>query len=348
MQITVAELGKLLNGEITGNPDTIISRVAKIEEGGHQALSFLANPKYEQYLYTTTSSAVIVNRNFTPSSPVSAALIRVDDAYASFTFLLEKFGGGVSDKQGIDERAVVSALAKTGKNVWVGALTVIENQAEIGEGTKLFPQVYIGEGVKIGSNCIIYPGVKIYRECEIGSNCIIHSGTVIGSDGFGFAPLPDRSYKKIPQTGNVIIENDVEIGANCSIDRATMGSTVIRKGVKLDNLVQVAHNVEIGEHTVIAGQTGIAGSTKIGKHCIIAGQVGFVGHITVADGSVVGAQSGVSGSIKEPDKKWFSSPAFDYKDALRSSVYFKQLPEMEKRLKELEARIRELSGEKGS
>lgn len=348
MQITVAELGKLLNGEVVGDPDTIISKVAKIEEGAPQALSFLGNPKYEQYIYVTQSSAVLVNRDFTPTSPVSTVLIKVDDAYASFTFLLEKFGNTSVDKTGTDQTAAVSATAKTGKNVWIGALSCVESGVEIGDNSKIFPQVYLGENVKVGSNCIIYPGVKIYNDSVIGNNCIIHSGTVIGSDGFGFAPLPDRSYKKIPQTGNVIVEDDVEMGANCSIDRATMGSTYIRKGVKLDNFIQIAHNVEIGEHTVIASQSGVAGSTKIGKYCIIAGQVGFVGHITIADGSIFGAQSGINSSIKQPEQKWFGTPAFEYKDSLKSAIYYKQLPLLEKRIRELENSINELKKEKNS
>jgi UDP-3-O-[3-hydroxymyristoyl] glucosamine N-acyltransferase len=342
MQITVAELGKLLNGEIIGNPETIISKVAKIEEGEAQALSFLANPRYEQYLYSTNSSAVLVNKDFKPASDVSTVLIKVDDAYASFTFLLEKFGNNASNRKGTDTSAVVAKSVKTGKEVWIGSLTCVEEQVEIGDQTKIFPQVYLGENVKVGSNCIIYPGVKIYNNCVIGNNCIIHSGTVIGSDGFGFAPLPDRSYKKIPQTGNVVIEDDVEIGANCSIDRATMGSTYIRKGVKLDNFIQIAHNVEIGEHTVIASQSGVAGSSKIGKYCIVAGQVGFVGHITIADGSVIGAQSGVNKSIKTSNEKWFGSPAFEYKDSIKSAIHYKQLPAMEMRILELEKMVNEL------
>ena len=342
MQITVGELGKLLNGEIVGNADTIISKVAKIEEGEYQSLSFLANPKYEQYIYITQSSAVIVNRDFVPSAPVSTVLIKVDDAYASFTFLLEKFGNKTSNKFGTDHTAVVSSSSKTGEKVFIGALTFVDEHVEIGDQSKIFPQVYLGENVKIGRNTIIYSGVKIYDNCVIGNNCIIHSGTVIGSDGFGFAPLPDRSYKKIPQTGNVVIEDDVELGANCTIDRATMGSTIIRKGVKLDNLVHIAHNAEIDEHTVIAAQSGVAGSAKIGKYCIAGGQVGFAGHITIADGSMFGAQSGVNSNIKTPEQKWFGSPAFEYKDALKSHVYFKQLPSIDKRIKEIEKEILEL------
>jgi len=342
MQITVGELGKLLNGEVVGNADTLISKVAKIEDGEHLAVSFLSNPKYEQYLYITQSSAVIVNKDFVPSAPVSTVMIKVDDAYASFTFILEKFGNVSSSKTGVDSKAFLSTSTKIGNNVYVGAYSCTENDVHIGDGTKIFPQVYLGENVKIGSNCIIYPGVKIYDNCVIGNNCIIHSGTVIGCDGFGFAPLPDRSYKKIPQTGNVVIEDDVEIGSNCSIDRATMGSTIIRKGVKLDNLIQIAHNVEIDEHTVIAGQAGIAGSSKVGKYCIIAAQVGIAGHLTIADGSLIGGQSGVSGSIKDPNKKWFGSPAFEYKDSIKSSIYFKQLPSFEKRISDLENEIKEL------
>jgi len=348
MQITVAELGKLLNGEVVGNPETIISKVSKIEEGESHSLSFLSNLKYEQYIYTTGSSAVLVNRSFVPSSPVSAVMIKVDDAYTSFTFLLEKFGNKISSKEGIDPKAVLSSSAKTGKNVWVGALSYLEENVSVDSDTKIFPQVYLGENVTVGKNCIIYSGVKIYNDCVIGSNCIIHSGTVIGSDGFGFAPLADRSYKKIPQNGNVIIEDDVEIGSNCSIDRATMGSTIIHKGVKLDNLVQIAHNVEIGEHTVIAAQSGVAGSSKVGKHCIIAGQVGIVGHITVADGSVIGGQSGVNSSIKNPEKKWFGSPAFDYKEALKAAILFKQLPSLEQRISELEKRSEEVKKEENN
>ncbi|MEI6508796.1 MAG: UDP-3-O-(3-hydroxymyristoyl)glucosamine N-acyltransferase [Bacteroidota bacterium] len=343
MQITVAELAKLLNGELVGNPDTIISKVAKIEEGNLHALSFLSNPKYEQYIYTTKSSAVLVNKNFIPASPVNTVLIMVDDAYASFTFLLEKFGNTASQKVGIDVQAIVSKTAKIGKDVWIGGLSYIENEVSIGQNTKIYPQVYIGENSTIGDNCIILPGVKIYDQCVIGNNCIIHAGSVIGSDGFGFAPLPDRSYKKIPQTGNVIIEDDVEIGSNCSVDRATMGSTIIRKGVKLDNLVQIAHNVEIGEHTVIASQSGVAGSSKVGKYCIIAGQVGIVGHLTVADGSIIGGQSGVNSNIKQANQKWFGSPAFEYVDALKSHVHFKLLPSLEKRVRELEQQLKNIN-----
>lgn len=342
MQISVAELSALLQGEVVGDDKAVLNKVAKIEEGEPGALSFLANSKYEPYLYETKSTAVLVNRSFIPSAPVTTTMIKVDDAYASFTALLEQYANVSLNKQGIAETAAIHAQAKVGNNVYVGAFTVIEGGASIGDGVKIFPQVYVGDRVTIGRNVIIYPGVKIYHDCVIGDNCIIHAGTVIGSDGFGFAPLADRSYKKIPQTGNVVIENDVEIGSNCSIDRATMGSTIIRKGVKLDNLIQIAHNVEIGEHTVIAGQTGVAGSTKIGKYCVFAGQVAIAGHLTVADGTSIGGQSGVMSNITTENAKWFGSPAFDYKDSLRASALFRKLPVLEKRIQELEKLLKEI------
>jgi UDP-3-O-[3-hydroxymyristoyl] glucosamine N-acyltransferase len=345
MQITVAELSKLLGGEFVGDGNVLLNKAAKIEEGEPGALSFLANPRYESYLYETKSSAVLVNRDFNPSAPVTTTLIRVDNAYSGFTLFLEKFGNALSHKSGVEGNAFVHEKARTGKDVYVGSNSYLAEDVQVDDGTKIFPQVFLGDRVKIGKNCCVYAGVYIYADTEIGDNVIIHSGTVIGSDGFGFAPQADRSYKKIPQTGNVIIESDVEIGANCSIDRATIGSTIIRKGVKLDNLVQVAHNVEIGDHTVIAAQSGIAGSTKIGKHCVIAGQVGIVGHITIADGSQIGAQSGINNSLKETEQKWFGTPAFEYKDALKAAIVYKKLPEMHRKLRELEQRLEELSSE---
>jgi UDP-3-O-[3-hydroxymyristoyl] glucosamine N-acyltransferase len=343
MQLSVAEIAKLLNGDVIGDESAMLNTVAKIEEGKPGALSFLANPKYESYLYETQSTAVLVNKDFIPSQPVSATLIKVDNAYAAFTALLEKFAGAVNKKSGISPHAFVSPTAKLADGVYIAPGAFIGEYAEIHKGAKIFPGVSVGDRSVVGENTILFSGVQVYHDIQIGSNCIIHSGTVVGSDGFGFAPQPDKSYKKIPQTGNVIIEDDVEIGANCAIDRATMGSTIIRKGVKLDNLVQIAHNVEIGEHTVIASQTGVAGSTKIGKYCIIAGQVGFVGHITIADGSVFGAQSGISNSIKEPNQKWFGYPAMDYGKALRVYSTMKSLPELEKRVRELEKQLKDLN-----
>lgn len=341
MQISVAQLAQLLNGTVVGNAELLLNTVAKIEDGKEGALSFLANMKYEQYLYETKSSAVLVNNDFEPTMPVAATLIKVENAYTSFTFLLEQFATYANKKEGIEEGSVINKTAELGTNIYVGALAYIAKGVKIGNNSQVYPTTYIGDNVTIGNNCIIYAGVKIYNDCVIGNNVIIHSGTVIGSDGFGFAPLADKSYKKIPQIGNVVIEDDVEIGSNCSIDRATMGSTYIRKGVKLDNLIQIAHNVEIGEHTVIAGQTGIAGSSKVGKYCVLAGQVALVGHISIADGSVIGGQSGISGTIKEENKKWFGSPAFEYADALKSAIIFKKLPQLYKTITLLEKKVNE-------
>ncbi len=341
MQISVKELSKLLQGEVVGDENALLHTVAKIEEGQPGALSFLANPKYEPHIYTTQSTAVLVNRTFNPEIPITTTLIKVDDAYQAFTFLLEQFANVGRGVAGVDKSAVVEASAKVHSSTFVGALTYIGQEAEVGEKCQIHPHVYIGAGVKIGNNVTLYPGVKIYHLCTIGDNCIIHSGTVIGSDGFGFAPLPDRSYKKIPQTGNVIIEADVEIGANTTVDRATMGSTIIRKGAKVDNLVQIAHNVEVGEHTVIASQSGVAGSTKIGKYCVIGGQVGFAGHLTIADGSQFGAQSGVGGNITQTNGRWFGSPAIELRQALKAGVVYRNLPDLEKRVQELEKLLKE-------
>ena len=341
MQVSVKDLSKMLNGEVVGDESALLHTVAKIEEGKPGALSFLANPKYEPHIYTTNSTAVLVNRDFTATSEVKTTLIKVDDAYQAFTFLLEQFANIGKGTPGVHAAAVVESGVNVPASTFVGAQAYIAQEAKIGEHCQIHPQVYIGAGVTIGNNVTLFPGVKIYHLCSIGDNCIIHAGTVIGSDGFGFAPLPDRSYKKIPQIGNVVIESDVEIGANCTIDRATMGSTIIRKGVKLDNLVQVAHNVEIGEHTVIASQSGIAGSTKIGKYCVVGGQVGFAGHITVADGSQFGAQSGVAGNITENNGRWFGSPAIELRQALKAGVVYRNLPALEKRVQELEKLVNE-------
>jgi UDP-3-O-[3-hydroxymyristoyl] glucosamine N-acyltransferase len=343
MQLKAGEIAHILNGTVDGDSNVILSKIAKIEEGEPNALSFLANPKYEPFIYETQSSAVLVSKDYKPTKPLKTTLIRVVDPYAAFTKLLELVSQAQNQEFGIHATAFVHPNAKVADKVYVGPLAVIDEGATVGQNSRILSQAYVGKNVVLGEDSLIYPGVIINHHCIVGNRCIIHSGTVIGSDGFGFAPLPDRSYKKIPQTGNVIIENDVEIGANCAIDRATIGSTIIRNGVKLDNLVQIAHNVEVGEHTVIASQTGIAGSTKIGKYCIIAGQVGFVGHITIADGNTFAAQSGISNSVKTPNQKWFGSPAFDYGKALRTYSLYKNLPEMEKRLRELEQKISDLS-----
>lgn len=339
MQITAQELATLLGGEVDGEGSIALHTVAKIEEGSKGALSFLANPKYEEYLYHTQSSAVLVKKDFKAQRAFTTCLIRVDDPYASFTFLLEKFSNPSAQLSGLEPMSFIDASAKLGDNVYVGAFAYISKDAVIGDNTKIYPQVFVGAKVKIGSNCLIYPGVKIYHECVIGDNCIIHASSVIGSDGFGFAPLPDRSYKKIPQTGNVIIEDDVEIGSNCSIDRATMGSTIIRKGVKLDNLIQIAHNVEVGEHSVMAGQAGVAGSTKLGKYMVVGGQVAISGHLQIANGNQFGGQSGVNTHIKEENKKWFGTPVLELRDALRAGAVTRRLPELLSRIEALEKEL---------
>jgi UDP-3-O-[3-hydroxymyristoyl] glucosamine N-acyltransferase len=345
MQFTAQQIATMIQGRLEGNPEVKVSTVAKIEEAGIGSLSFVANPKYEDYLYTSKASVVIVNESLELAQPVSTTLIRVKDAYIGFAFLLEKYneiisGGG---KTGIEQPSYISPSAKIAPDAYIGAFTYIGDNVVISSGVKIYPGCYIGNNVTILENTKIYAGVKIYNECKIGSRVVIHCGTVIGGDGFGFAPLADGTYKKVPQIGNVIIEDDVEIGANTTIDRATMGSTIIRKGVKLDNLIQIAHNVEIGENTVIAAQTGISGSTKVGKNCIIGGQVGMVGHIHVADGTRVNAQSGLSKSVTNTYAALNGSPAFDYKSSLKSQAIFRNLPELQQRIQKLEETIQELT-----
>ena len=338
MEFTAQAIAEVLNGTVEGNPAVKVSTVAKIEEGAPGALSFLSNPKYTKYIYTTQSSAVLVNNEFEPEHPVSTTLIRVADAYESFAKLLSLVAAAQRPKAEIHPQAVIEKSAKLGSDIYVGALCYIGKNVSVGNNVQIYPQVYIGDNVTIGDNTILYAGAKVYNSCNIGSGCVIHSGAVIGADGFGFAPQTDGSYQKIPQIGNVVIEDNVEVGANTTIDRATMGSTVIRKGVKLDNLVQVAHNAEIGENTVIAAQTGIAGSTKIGKSCMFGGQVGVSGHIAIADGIKLSAQTGVPNSLKEPNEIYIGSPALPTRKFSRSFVVFKQLPEMKRdldRLKQL-------------
>jgi UDP-3-O-[3-hydroxymyristoyl] glucosamine N-acyltransferase len=342
MELSAAKIAKLVNGAIVGNPDVLVSKPAKIEDADSTSVSFLANPKYEQYAATTKAGVLIVNESFQYTDDINATLVLVKDAYAAFTKILELFARGKFDKKGVEEKAYVATSAKLGNEVYVAGFAYVSERAKIGNNVKILPHVYIGEDAIIGDNTIIHSGVNIYHDCVVGNNCILHAGVVIGSDGFGFAPLEDGSYQKIPQLGNVVIEDCVEIGANTVIDRATMGSTIIRKGVKLDNLITIAHNVEIGTNTVIAAQTGVSGSTKLGKNCIVAGQVGFVGHITIADGSRFGAQSGIGKSITEPNKAWFDSPAFEYHRSLKSRAVYRNLPELEKRLRELEQTIKNL------
>ncbi len=342
MQFTAQQIGQLLNGTIEGNPEVAVNHLAKIEEGQKGALSFLANPRYEQFLYHSNASVIIVNDDLVLSQPVSATLIRVKDAYSAFSVLLEMYNSVKLDKKGIEQPSFIHPGAKIGKNVYIGAFAYIGDQVEIGDNSKIYPQSYIGDGVSIGKDCTIFAGVKIYFDCIVGDRVIIHSGSVIGSDGFGFAPLADGSYSKISQIGNVIIKDDVEIGANTAIDRATMGSTIIHKGVKLDNLVQIAHNVEVGSDTVIASQTGISGSSKVGKNAVIGGQVGVAGHLSIANGSQIQAKSGVNRSLTEEGKKWGGMPIAYYGNSQRSQVIYQRLPELERRIAELEQQLKTL------
>ena len=325
-----------MNGSLEGDPDVMVEQLAKIEEAQVGSLSFLSNPKYEQYLYTTKASVIIVNDDLKLDRPVAGTIVRVKNAYLAFSTLLELYNKIRLDRTGIEDRAAIDPSAQIGDDVYIGAFAYIERGVVIGNRCKIYPNVYIGENVKIGDDTTLFPGVSVYFDCVIGQRVIIHSGTVVGSDGFGFAPQADGSYNKISQIGNVVIADDVEIGANVVIDRATMGSTVIREGVKLDNLIQIAHNVEVGKHTVIAAQSGISGSTKIGENAVIGGQVGVVGHINIANGSQIQAQSGVNRNIKDEGKRWAGTPATPYNAQLRSQVVYSRLPELERRIEELE------------
>jgi UDP-3-O-[3-hydroxymyristoyl] glucosamine N-acyltransferase len=339
MEFTAATIAGFLKGEIEGNPDIKVNTVAKIEEGHEGALSFLANPKYEHYIYTTKSSVVLVNKSFVPSSKVEATLIKVENAYEAFASLLRLVDQSRPRKTGIHSTAIIEPSAKIGSDVYIGPYAYVGENCIIDDGCSLFPHVFIGDNTQIGKDCMINPGVKIYHDCRVGEGCIIHAGTVIGSDGFGFAPQSESEYMKIPQLGNVILEDHVEVGANVTIDRATMGSTIIRKGVKLDNLIQIGHNVEIGENTVIAAQTGISGSVKVGKNCMFGGQVGIAGHIKIADRTKIGAQAGVLGEIKEENTIIIGTPAFDLKQFMKSTVIFKKLPDLQKKVDSLEKEI---------
>ena len=339
MEFTAATIAGFLNGEVEGNPDTLVNSVAKIEEGHEGALSFLANPKYEHYLYSTRSSVVLVNKSFVPSAGFKATLIRVDDAYKAFASLLTMVEQSRPRKKGIHPTAVIESTAKIGSDVYLGPYSYIGENCTVGNGCAIYPYVYVGDNTCLGKNSTLYTGVTIYHDCIIGENCTIHAGAVIGSDGFGFAPQSESEFMKIPQIGNVVIEDNVEIGANTAVDRATMGSTIIRRGVKLDNLVQIGHNVEIGENTVMAGQTGIAGTTKIGKNCMFAGQVGIAGHAMIADGTRLAAQSGVSGDVKNENSVISGSPAIDHRNFLKSSVVFSKLPELLRKVRDLEKEI---------
>lgn len=335
MQISAKKLSQLLNGTIEGDPEVLVSQPSKIEEATKDSICFFANPKYEHYVYSTEASIILVSNDFQPTQEVKATMIRVEDVYKSVSFLLENFAKKNNGQAEISAQAAIHPSAKLGKNVAVGPFVVIEEGVEIGDNCTIQAQAFIGKKVKIGENVTVETGVKIYHECQIGNNCILHANVVIGSDGFGFAPEEDGTFKKIAQIGNVILEDNVEVGANTTIDRATMGSTIIREGVKLDNLIMVAHNVEIGKNTVIAAQSGIAGSTKIGKNCMVGGQVGFVGHITVANGVKVQAGTGVSRSVKEEGITIYGYPHLPYFDYLRSYNVFKKLPQLAKDIDKL-------------
>ena len=336
MELTVREIAQLLGGKLIGSGEAKVNTIAKIEEAEAGAISFLANPKYEPHIYTTNASAVIVNDSFEPKKEINASMIVVKDAYSSFSTLLAEYQKMLqSQKQGVEQPSFIHDTAKVGNGAYVGAFAYIGAGSQLSDRVKIYPHAYIGEGVEIGENTIIYSGVKIYPNTKIGSNCVIHSGTVIGSDGFGFAPQADGTYKTIPQIGNVVIEDNVDIGANTVIDCATMGSTIIKSGVKLDNLIQVAHNVEIGENTVIAAQSGVSGSSKLGKNCVIAGQVGIAGHLSIQDHVKLGAQTGVSKSIAKEGATMMGSPAFELKKYLKSSAVFRKLPELQKSVDEL-------------
>lgn len=341
MQFTAQQIGLLLNGTVEGDPDITVNQLAKIEEAQGGSLSFLSNPRYESYLYQTGASIVIVNEDFIPSHPVKATLIKVKDPYSAFSVLLEQYNTIKLNKAGIEQPSFIHPSAEIGENAYIGAFAYIGPDAKVGKNCKIYPQVYIGDNVQIGDDCTLFPGVKIYYDCRIGSRVIIHSSTVIGSDGFGFAPQPDGTYSKVAQIGNVVVEDDVEIGSNTSIDRATMGSTIIRRGVKLDNLIQLAHNVEIGANTVIASQTGISGSSKIGERAVIGGQVGIAGHISIAKGSQIQAQSGINRPIEEEGKKWAGTPATNFNNHMRAQVVLHRLPEMERKIEALERKIDE-------
>lgn len=335
MKYTALQIAELLGGKIEGNPDISVSNISRIEEGKAGTLTFLANPKYTRFLYSTEASVAIVSNDLVLENPVNATLIRVKDPYRSLAKLLEKLEQ-LPDRTGFEDPVYISEGAEVGEDTYIGAFSYVSKGAKIGKNVKIFPHVYISENVKIGDNTIIFSGVKIHHNSIIGSSCVIHSGVIIGGDGFGFAPQSGSDFTKVPQIGNVIIEDKVEIGSNTCIDRATIGSTIIRKGVKLDNLIQVAHNVEIGENTVIAAQTGISGSTKIGKNCMIGGQVGIVGHLIIADGTKIAAQSGVAQSINKEGTAQQGSPSFEVIPYQRSYVLYKKLPEIQNRICKLE------------
>lgn len=344
LQFTAGQIAGLLNGIVEGNPDVSVNMLSKIEEGAKGSISFLSNPQYTSYIYTTDASIVIVSKDLALEKPVKSTctLVRVTDPRQSFAKLLDTYNQLKNNKTGIEQPSFIGKSTKLGEKIYVGAFVYIGDNVTIGNNVKIYPNSFIGDGCKIGNNTTVYAGVKIYADCIIGSSCTIHAGVTIGGDGFGFAPNSENNYQKVPHIGNVIIEDHVEIGANSTIDRATLGSTIIRKGVKLDNLIQIAHNVEIGENTVIAAQTGVAGSTKIGSDCMIGGQVGIVGHLTIANKVKIAAQSGVGTSITKEGEIIQGSPAFGIGDYKRSYVLFRNLPNIQDKIRELEKLLKEL------
>lgn len=346
MMFTAQQIAALISGTVEGNPEASVNTFTKIEEGKPNALSFLANEKYEEFLYTCKSSVIIVSNKLELTQKVEASLIRVEDPYGAFAILLQKYEELKPRKTGRETPIFVGENSTVGTGEFIGAFVRIGSNSSIGENTTIHPNVTIGDNVRIGNNVILHPNTTVYDDCVIGNSCTIHAGTAIGSDGFGFAPNSENQYSKIPQIGNTILEDHVEIGSNCAIDRATMGSTIIRKGVKLDNFIQIAHNVEIGENTVIASQSGVAGSTKIGKNCMIGGQVGIIGHLTIADGVKIAAQSGIGQSIKQENSIWQGSPAFDMGKYKRSYVGFRNLPKTQQKLADLEKEIIKFSNQK--
>lgn len=345
MQISAKELAYILQAEIVGNENTIVSKLAKIEEADSTAISFIANPKYEVYAEQSKAGILVVKKDFDCVNHNGTTFLKVEDPYTSFTVLLEKFADVIQQKSGIEQPSFIDESSQYGENLYLGAFAYIGKNVRIGKNVKIYPNVYIGDNCTIGDEVTLYAGVKIYHDCSIGNQSTIHAGTIVGSDGFGFAPQADGSFKKVPQTGNVIIGNKVEIGANTVLDRATLGSTIIKDGAKIDNLVQIAHNVEVGESSVVASQTGISGSTKLGKYVMVGGQVGFVGHINIADGVKINAQSGVSKSVTEKGKALSGSPAENFRQHYKNQAMIRKLPELLQKITHLEEKVKQLSNE---
>ncbi len=342
MEFTIKQIAQMLGGVVKGDGNSKINMLAKIQDAKPGQIAFLSNPKYEHFIYDTKASAVIVKKDFAPKKDVNSSLILVDDPYSSFTILLEEYHKLISfQKEGVEEPCFMGTNGTVGKSIYRGAFSYIGNNVKIGDNVKIYPHSYVGDNVVIGNNTILHPNVKLYAGTQVGNNCVLHSGTVLGSDGFGFAPQEDGTYKTIPQLGNVVLEDNVTVGANTVIDCATFtgDSTIIRSGVKLDNLIQIAHNVEIGKNTVIAAQSGISGSTKVGENCILAGQVGIAGHLVIANKTSVGAQAGIAKSVKEEGQRLLGYPVLDVKEYFRSYAVFKQLPDIRTRLKQLEEKL---------